>query len=85
MEFKVGDRLLCKKDISFFSKGKEYPLTDIYNGYVCLISIDENAIIKSLYFSPDNMYSALYLYKYFYTKMENRKLKIRKLYNEYRR
>ena len=78
----VGDKLLCKKYLnigssSHFNYGEYYIVSNIiieYDLYCYIISEDNN------YGYP--FINSDYLYSHFYTKKEERKIKLNKLINE---
>ena len=82
--FKVGDKLLCKKDsitkYSRYKKNKYYYIEDIddpvydYEEYSYYINDDNN---NNIYF-----WKEYDLYEYFYTAQDVRKLKLKNLYEE---
>jgi hypothetical protein len=72
---KEGDMLLCKKEIELyrtFQKLKYYKITkdDSQLGMV---------YVEKCYFDSFNPWAARYVWNYFYTPQEERKLKIKKL------
>ena len=75
MTLKVGDKLLCKKDdIDFYESPKNYK-----DEYYTIVEIDDTfcAVGNLGYFK--NKYSDWYIWKYFYTPQEMRKLKLERL------
>jgi len=75
----VGDRLLCKEEIDkIFIKDKYYYVDDIknfstdYSEYFYDLRSEFNTILP--------FFSESYLHQYFYTKQEERKIKLEKLY-----
>ena len=76
----VGDKLLCKKYLnigssSHFNYGEYYIVSNIIIEYDYLYIIDNNNY-GYLFINSD------YLYSHFYTKKEERKIKLNKLINE---
>jgi len=80
----VGDKLLCKKNLNelyaSFNKNKYYIVYDIKlfdnnTDYCYYIEFD-----KKKYYSF--RYSVRFFYEHFYTKQEERKIKLEKLYEE---
>lgn len=75
---KVGDIVLCKKDI---------PYSSIKEGWLCVIEeIDENNIAikydhRTKYYLNLTYHSKFYYERYFYTEKELRKLKLLKIQN----
>ena len=72
---KIGDRLLCKRDTDYLGKVKDkyYTITDIADNKVYFSDIGN---IKVYFFDDDDDF---YIWKYFYTPQEVRKLKLEKL------
>ena len=73
MNIKVGDKLLCKKSYKYNShiKGKYYTITKIKDNVYVDLDYDD---WFSLY--PNNIW---YIWNFFYTPQEVRKLKLKKL------
>lgn len=78
--FKIGDKLLCKKAvksrITVLTEGDYYIIKDITHkdGYNCHhIECNNHEIVR---------FNTIYmLYEWFYTKIEERKMKLEKIYN----
>ena len=82
--FNEGDKILCKKDLianysTHFIECKYYIyhkiLNDSFKGFACCIFNESNGIYP--YFLNKNE-----LLNHFYTKQEERKIKLEKLYEE---
>ncbi len=73
---KVGDKLICKKEIEFFKKGSKYTIESISD-----MSILIGFRYGNFWFNAVNLYGDSYLVcDYFYMKKELRKLKLDKLW-----
>ena len=72
---KIGDRLLCKRDIVVFGKVKDiyYIVTDVFDDIVYFNN--------DFYFRSDSPYNNCdnWIWKYFYTPQEVRKMKLERL------
>ena len=81
MNLKIGDKLLCKKNYIIFRKEKLY-FYEILNVEYEIINIicEKQSIYNSWYFSLDpNDKLWDYIWDYFYTPQEVRKMKLKKL------
>ena len=82
MEYKVGDKVLCKKDYKVFICGRYYTVTEKRNyknyAYDIYIKTDDS---KEILFNEDDTFWDPRLFDYFYTKEEERKLKLKKIWN----
>ena len=79
---KVGDRLLCKKTDEEIKKNEYYFITLISytNNYYTIKIIDKtdnSVLIENYWFS--NKCSFYYIWNYFYTPQEVRKMKLERL------
>lgn len=75
---KIYDYLICKQDYSDLIKDRKYEISWIGNmTFTSVITME----IEHLYFSTNkyNGYGLPYLYDYFYSQQEERKLKLDKL------
>jgi len=80
--FKVGDKLLCKKDYIHHKisihKGNEYIISDSLfetEYYTFIYIIDDNNVKVEVQYEKD-------IYEFFYTEKEVRNIKLKKLGNE---
>ena len=79
----IGDKLLCRegihiKEFTYFYANKSYNIgfIEIRNDDYCYYITDENDRYYRFSINSD------YLYSHFYTKKEERKIKLNKLINE---
>lgn len=74
---KIGDILICKNDLYKYIKGEEYRISTIFH--------DNTIGIHGLVFDTDESielqgnFQSFYVYDYFYTPTEIRKLKLKSL------
>ncbi len=73
---KVGDKLICKKDIDSFKKDGEYTIGRIYDVNIKFFIIFSSR--SSRWFSDNGSFEMM-IWDYFYTKKELRKLKLEKI------
>ncbi len=75
---KVGDKLICKSNINFFIKGGEYTIDKISSNDInLLIKLNHN----NYWFNAERNSYSYFVWDYFYTKTELRKLKLDKIKN----
>ena len=75
MEFKIGDRLLCKKIHKWYIKGNFYVINDVDIG-----PFTNDVSVEGYWFNLDKGYIGVPLFSdYFYTLEELRKLKLEKI------
>jgi len=92
MEYKVGDKLICKKstnDDSIFTKGNTYYIKDTDEfAYVYIVKYPKMnygrwfKLRKNIYYDCSYPFSGLNFYDYFYTLGEIREMKLKKIKNE---
>jgi len=75
-------KYLCKNSIYHYKKGCSYDATSISTRHVMLRTIIERVVFDEIFNIDINITSNYYyLYDYFYTIQEERKLKLEKLSN----
>ena len=75
---KIGDKLICKQNFGFFNSiGKIYVVTTLHERS-CLVKLTNENQFGRFQFSR-SLYDYFYIWDYFYTEQELRKLKLDKL------
>jgi hypothetical protein len=80
---KNGDKIFCKKIYNpdgihyYFTVGKMYRVCKMTDKYIQ--EIEDDNIVYSVYLQSDDNTKNAYIWKYFYTEKELRKLKLEKL------
>ena len=78
---KAGDKLLCKKTTNYESMDKKYNINKERNKYYTITGVKDNYIVYFGvdYYSLNLNNSNYYIWNYFYTPQEIRKMKLKQL------